>query len=323
MVLLGGLAATPGASASAGGALAVSPSGQPGGPEYGGALADPSRPVAMRFAVAPGRVVAGGRLPSLRLRLDEPGVPRVHARIVLLPRSRGGRVVRVLLGGVHTGRTLRPAWPRGTVLAAGRYRVLVHATDPAGHALRRRPRHTGRASLTVLPKPKPKPKPAPVPAPAAPAPPVPAPPPAAAPAPAGSGVFPVAGPHTYGDGFGAPRQGHVHQGVDVLADEGLPVVAPLAGTVRFTDFQPSSAGEYVVLHAAAGPDFFFAHCVRGSTAVAPGQAVTAGQRLCSVGHTGDAEGPHLHFELWPNGWRTGAADSVPADPLAQLRAWDH
>jgi hypothetical protein len=180
--ILGGLAAValgcalgaPVAPASAGGALAVSPSGGVGGPEYGSALASHGRPVAARFAVAPGRVVAGGRLPSLRLRLEESGVPRVSARIVLQPLG-AGRVVRVPLGAVRTGRTLRPSWPAGTVLAAGRYRVLVHATDPAGHALRRGRRRPGRAALTVLPKPKPKPERKPSP---------PAPPPAVVPAPA-------------------------------------------------------------------------------------------------------------------------------------------
>ena len=52
-----------------------------------------------------------------------------------------------------------------------------------------------------------------------------------------------------------------------------------------------------------------------------GQAVAAGQQLCRVGQTGDATGPHLHFEIWIGGWRRDKA-SVPVDPLAQLQAWD-
>jgi murein DD-endopeptidase MepM/ murein hydrolase activator NlpD len=66
---------------------------------------------------------------------------------------------------------------------------------------------------------------------------------------------------------------------------------------------------------------FFAHCQEGSMAVAPGAAVAAGAPLCRVGHTGDATGPHLHFEIWVNGWRAGAA-SAPIDPLPDLKAWD-
>ncbi len=47
-----------------------------------------------------------------------------------------------------------------------------------------------------------------------------------------------------------------------------------------------------------------------------------GQPLCAVGTTGRSSAPHLHFELWPNGWRRGAEDSAPVDPLAQLTAWE-
>jgi murein DD-endopeptidase MepM/ murein hydrolase activator NlpD len=43
--------------------------------------------------------------------------------------------------------------------------------------------------------------------------------------------------------------------------------------------------------------------------------------MCLVGHTGDATGPHLHFEIWVGGWRVDAA-SHPIDPLADLQAWD-
>jgi murein DD-endopeptidase MepM/ murein hydrolase activator NlpD len=141
------------------------------------------------------------------------------------------------------------------------------------------------------------------------------------PVPASSGVFPVAGPHTYGDGIGAPRSGHTHQGQDILAAEGLPVVAPVAGTVLYVSYQAAGAGYYVVEHTNDGRDFFFAHCQAGSVAVQAGQAVVAGQRLCLVGHTGDATGPHLHFEIWVNGWRVNAASTF-IDPLPDLLAWD-
>jgi murein DD-endopeptidase MepM/ murein hydrolase activator NlpD len=134
-------------------------------------------------------------------------------------------------------------------------------------------------------------------------------------------VFPVAGPHTYGDVFGVPRKGYSHQGQDVAASEGAPVVAPLPGTILYVDNQPSAAGWYVVQRAADGRDFFYAHCQEGSVAVAPGQAVTPGQRLCNVGSTGSATGPHLHFEIWLGGWRVNPG-SHPVDPLADLRAWD-
>jgi murein DD-endopeptidase MepM/ murein hydrolase activator NlpD len=131
----------------------------------------------------------------------------------------------------------------------------------------------------------------------------------------------VAGPHTYGDGIGAARNGHTHQGVDILAAEGVPVVAPTAGTIAYVDYQPHGAGRYVVENADDGRAYFFAHCRTNSIAVAPGARVAAGSPICGVGHTGDAEGPHLHFEIWVGGWRVDARSRF-IDPLAQLRAWD-
>jgi murein DD-endopeptidase MepM/ murein hydrolase activator NlpD len=147
-------------------------------------------------------------------------------------------------------------------------------------------------------------------------------PPAPNPGVTSGGVFPVAGPHTYGDGFGAARNGHTHEGQDVAAAEGTPIVAPLAGTIVARDYQASAAGFYLTLDATDGRSLFFAHCAKDTFAVALGQVVAAGQQLCRVGHTGDASGPHLHFEIWVGGWRRSAA-SRPIDPLAQLQAWDH
>jgi hypothetical protein len=144
---------------------------------------------------------------------------------------------------------------------------------------------------------------------------------AAPPPPADGGVFPVAGWHIYGDGIGAKRKGHLHEGVDVIAAPGTPVVAPLAGIIPYVDFQAHGAGYYVVEQAADGRSFFFAHCQKGSFAVAPGMTVAAGQRLCLVGHSGDASGPHLHFEIWLGGWRVDK-NSHFIDPLPALKAWD-
>ena len=93
-----------------------------------------------------------------------------------------------------------------------------------------------------------------------------------------------------------------------MAAAGTPVVAPYAGTISRTSFQSAGAGEYVVLDAADGRDYFFAHCLRRSTVVPEGAAVGAGQGLCQVGATGTTSGaPHLHFEIWHLGWRVRAA----------------
>src|SRR5262249_6920156 len=101
---------------------------------------------------------------------------------------------------------------------------------------------------------------------------------------AAGAVFPVSGPHTYGDPYGAPRAGgRIHQGQDVLAAEGTPVLAPLAGTISSTSYQAGGAGYYLVEHTKVGFDLMFAHCQKESFTVAALQTVGAGQQLCSVG----------------------------------------
>jgi murein DD-endopeptidase MepM/ murein hydrolase activator NlpD len=153
---------------------------------------------------------------------------------------------------------------------------------------------------------------------------VPAPPPAGAPAPAGeaSHHFPVSGSYSLGGAdarFGAKRNGHSHQGQDVVAAEGTPVVAPWAGLVEFVRFQKSGAGWYVVLDGDdEDRDYVFMHLRTGSILVTPGQHVVAGQPLAQVGNTGSSTGPHLHFEIWVGGWYDGGE---PIDPLPLLQQW--
>src|SRR3954464_7622916 len=137
-----------------------------------------------------------------------------------------------------------------------------------------------------------------------------------------SGVFPVRGPHDFGGSgsrFGAGRSGHTHQGQDVTAAEGTPLAAVHSGTVRFVDYQ-SAAGYYVVIHDSGGKyEFAYMHMQKGSVKVEPGEHVHAGQRIGRVGQTGDATGPHLHFEMWVGPWQTGGH---PIDPLKYLKRWD-
>jgi murein DD-endopeptidase MepM/ murein hydrolase activator NlpD len=137
--------------------------------------------------------------------------------------------------------------------------------------------------------------------------------------PAGTHRFPLVGPFTWpgADGeFGAGRSGHVHQGFDLLAPKGTPVVAPYAGTISFVDYQAGGAGYYVVLHADY--DYAFMHLASGSTRVTVGQTVAAGARIGDVGQSGDAVGPHLHFEVWRGLWQQGG---TPIDPEPLLRSW--
>jgi murein DD-endopeptidase MepM/ murein hydrolase activator NlpD len=137
-----------------------------------------------------------------------------------------------------------------------------------------------------------------------------------------SGVFPVAGPFTFGGSdarFGAQRSGHIHQGQDVVAANGTPLRAPVSGTVLWTGNQKGGAGIYLVVHGADGRDYVLMHLREHTLSVSTGKVVHAGEQVGEVGATGDASGPHLHFEIWVGGW--GTKTGQPVDPLPQLRRW--
>jgi murein DD-endopeptidase MepM/ murein hydrolase activator NlpD len=136
-------------------------------------------------------------------------------------------------------------------------------------------------------------------------------------------VFPLRGSFSYGGAgarFGAPRAGHTHQGQDLLAPEGTPIVAPRGGTVTYVEYQAGGAGYYVILSSDGEDlDFAFMHLKEGSTLVQKDEHVATGQQLGSVGHTGAAEGDHLHFEIWQGAWYDGGH---VVDPLPYLQAWE-
>jgi murein DD-endopeptidase MepM/ murein hydrolase activator NlpD len=135
-------------------------------------------------------------------------------------------------------------------------------------------------------------------------------------------AFPVLGRHDFGDAgarFGAPRSGHTHQGQDVMAACGTPLVAARGGTVQYAEYE-SNAGNYVVIDGKGTPDdFMYAHLAEPSPLHA-GDMVRTGQPIGIVGDTGDATACHLHFEIWgAPGWYEGGS---PFDPLPYLEKWD-
>ena len=309
--------AVPSASLGAdgtGGALGDAPE-EHGGTTFG--TPDPPRAVARLFEVRPARVVEGRR-PRIRMRIEQPGEKRIRARVIVQNLRTRDVPARMNLGLVPVGKTIPVRWPRGSKLPAGRYVIRVHARDGRGAVLARAAHASGKAFVTVKPRPKPKRKPRPAAPKPAPAPP----PPASSPPVSGSGVFPVQGTYSFGgDGsrFGAGRTGHKHEGQDLAAAEGTPVVSPLNGTVAFVDFQKGGAGWYVVINADDGRSLFFAHLKTGSITVTPGSPIRAGSQFADVGNTGSSTGPHLHFEIWEGGWRDRGGR--PIDPLPQLKAW--
>jgi murein DD-endopeptidase MepM/ murein hydrolase activator NlpD len=130
-----------------------------------------------------------------------------------------------------------------------------------------------------------------------------------------TGVFPVRGHHTYGDGLGAGRH---HQGQDLMAKCGKAVVAAQPGRVEWVDYQASGAGNYVVIDGKRRlHDTVYMHLSKRPV-VREGQRVAAGQLLGRVGTTGDSSACHLHFEMWSPKWSAGK----PVDPEPYLRRWD-
>jgi murein DD-endopeptidase MepM/ murein hydrolase activator NlpD len=134
--------------------------------------------------------------------------------------------------------------------------------------------------------------------------------------PAPAQVYPVDGSHTYGEGFGA--RGGEHKGEDVMAACGTPLRAVKDATVRRVAFE-AAAGRYVVFHEGdSGRDYVYMHM--SAVEVAAGDSVHAGERVGTVGQTGDATACHLHFEEWsPPGWYAGGHAK---NPLAFLRSLD-
>ncbi len=135
-------------------------------------------------------------------------------------------------------------------------------------------------------------------------------------------IFPVRGPHNFGSAgaqFGAGRDGHTHQGQDVMADCGTKLVAARGGTVQYAGYQ-GAAGNYIVIdQKGSAEDNMYAHLIAPSP-LKTGDRVATGQSIGNVGQTGDATACHLHFEVWSApGWYEGGQ---PYDPLPLLKAWD-
>jgi murein DD-endopeptidase MepM/ murein hydrolase activator NlpD len=135
-------------------------------------------------------------------------------------------------------------------------------------------------------------------------------------------AFPILGAHEYGMSagrFGAARSGHTHQGQDVMAACGTPLVAARGGTVQYAGYE-GNAGNYLVIDGrGTSYDFMYAHLAEPSP-LHTGETVRTGQPIGIVGDTGDAQGCHLHFEMWgAPGWYEGGS---PFDPLPYLEKWD-
>jgi murein DD-endopeptidase MepM/ murein hydrolase activator NlpD len=234
-----------------------------------------------------GSTVADGGTLGMAYRVTAPA-RRVRVRAVV--RTKGGRYVKTMELGVHST-NVRQATQLTTsdlgISRGGSYKVRLSARDGRGRAAKLAKSVPAWLGFTYS-----------------------------------DHRFPVAGRFSFGgDGarFGAGRPGHIHQGQDVVADAGEKIVAPYSGSISHVDYQAGGAGYFVVEHADDGRDYAFMHLLKDSTAVKAGDRVATGQKLGLVGATGDASGPHLHFEVWIGGqWQFGGH---PIDPLPLLKQW--
>ena len=136
-------------------------------------------------------------------------------------------------------------------------------------------------------------------------------------------LFPSQGRHDMGqtqtNNFGGGRG---HQGQDLFAACGTPLVAVISGTVQQRAYH-SAAGNYVVLKADGGESYAYMH-MRSPSPLKAGEQVTVGDRVGEVGDTGRVTGCHLHFEEWTApGWYTGGKAVDPLPLLKRLEAAPH
>ena len=117
--------------------------------------------------------------------------------------------------------------------------------------------------------------------------------------------WPVAGP--VGDPFG-PRAARFHAGVDFLAMTGATVSAAASGQIVYAARGGGGWGKQVVIAHGNGVRTRYAHLSRIEVSV--GQRVSVGSTVGLVGATGEATGPHLHFEVLLRG--------ANVDPLTAL-----
>ncbi|NTU72350.1 MAG: peptidoglycan DD-metalloendopeptidase family protein [Coriobacteriia bacterium] len=121
---------------------------------------------------------------------------------------------------------------------------------------------------------------------------------------AGTMAWPVPSSHRITSNYGpriCPFHGReLHPGIDIGAPSGSPIVSAGAGTVTYAGWR-GSYGNFVMVNHGNGVVTCYAHQTSGGIKVHVGQRVSKGQRIGTVGSTGNSTGPHLHFEVRVNG----------------------
>ena len=104
------------------------------------------------------------------------------------------------------------------------------------------------------------------------------------------------------------RGGRKHEGIDIGASKGTPIYAAADGQVMFSDWGPTGYGLMVIIKHKHHLTTVYAH--NSKNWVRKNAWVKRGQKIASIGKTGRATGPHLHFEV--------RNDTQPRNPLKYL-----
>ena len=285
------LACAGSSEAATGGATApdesAAPSKQAGGSPYDRRRAAwLRRPVLTSFVLRRPRLFLHGLPAKVTYRIRS-RTRLASVRISVTPAGARRAAATIAVPPRQTG-TVPLTGQEAGILPEGDYRLRISARDVRGRRLRRGAGISSSSDLSIL-----------------------------------HHRFPVGGPFDFGGAdarFGAVRDGHTHQGQDLTAAEGTPLLAPRAGIVEAVQYQERGAGHYVVIDGVGEDrDYVFMHLRTGSVRVQEGQYVRTGQAIAEVGDTGRSSGAHLHFEIWEGGgWYGGGR---PVDPLPMLKRW--
>jgi murein DD-endopeptidase MepM/ murein hydrolase activator NlpD len=139
-------------------------------------------------------------------------------------------------------------------------------------------------------------------------------------------AFPVGGrTYSYSNDFGAPRHQGAHQGIDIIAPRGAPIISPVYGRIqRLTRVETGLGGLWIWIVDRQGNEYYFAHLDSIAAGLTEGTEVWPGRVIGTNGNTGDARYgvEHLHFEVHPGGggaWNP-YTDLVTVDPKRKAKA---
>ena len=267
------------ALAAAGGGAAVVGATAPGGPAGAAAPAAPPEFRILGARVSPRLAYVAGRPVAIAFAIAAPRPLDLQVDVVSDRTDQPVR--RLLVAAAAPGAAQRVAWDAitggGKVAPSGGYRIRIRATADG------RVRRGGSFTLR-------------------------------------SHAYPIRGPHADRGAigtFGVARSGgRRHEGFDVNAPCGTPIVAARGGRVVRAGYDPVLFGNVVIIRGAhTRRDYWYSH-MKHATRLKVGDEVRTGRRIGSIGDTGNARtiGCHLHFQI--------VARGRPIDPAPELHAWD-